>query len=433
MIGDAIEKKETTYRAQAVWNTLGVVGNLVGNYIILIFLIRAENIAEAGIFSLCLAIVGIFQEISSYNVRTFQIADNYIKFSESSYIFVRFFSIVLSSACYCIFLLYMKYEKTSILSISLYFLSRNIIIFFDVFTTRVQIKKRLDILGKGSFFSGICNAVVFIVPYVLYQNIILSFFCMTFFSSVFSGLFTFYTYKKIIGIYPFAAIQYKRKHIYDAYRLLKLCFPLCIAVLLSAFISAIPKILLEQYSNNETVGVFSALTTPAVLIPTIASSFFAPYIVYFTDLLWDAKYKIIIKKSLLVGLFVCIGCLLSLLVNSLVGLKVFRFIYGNTITEYHSFFIFILIAYFMLTFSTILTTILVIADARKFIFLSSIIITAACGITLPYFIRNAHLYGACVGTVIIYLLQTLLLLFGLINTCKKLTQRHINKGLPNHE
>ena len=433
MLGDSTEKKESTHRAQAVWNTLGVVGNLVGNYIILIFLIRIGNLADAGIFSLCLAVVGIFQEISIYNIRIFQISDSYTKFTETSYIFTRFFSILISSICYCLFLLYMRYEKIVVLSISLYFLSRNIIIFFDVFTIKVQIKKRLDILGKGSFFSGICNAMVFIMSYVLYQNIILAFFCMTFFSSVFCILFTFYAYNKVVGIYPFAVIQYKRRYIYDAYRLLKLGFPLCISVLLSSFIFAIPKILLERYSNNETVGIFSALTTPAVLIPTIASSLFAPYIVYFTDLLRNAKYKTIIKKTLLLGLFVCIGCLLSLLLNSLVGLKVFQFIYGNKIAEFHSFFMLILIAYFMVTFSTILTTILIIVDERRFILFSSIIISAVCCILLPYLIKYYKLFGVSVGIIIIYLLQMLLLLFGLLSACKKLIQLYVNTGLSHHE
>lgn len=418
MIGDAIEKKETTYRAQAVWNTLGLVGALAGDYVILIFLIRTGNIAEAGIFSLCLAVVSIFQEISSYNARTFQIADNYTRFSESTYVFARFFSIVISSFCYCIFLLYMYYDKKTVLSMSLLLFARNIGIFVDVFGTKLQIKKRLDILGKSYLVTSVCNVVSFILSYILYSNIVFSFFYAMLFSRTFSVLFTFYIYKKIIGIDLIAVIKYEKKYIYDAYRLLKLCFPLCIAVLLSAFISAIPKILLERYSNNEAVGVFSALTTPAILIPTIASSLFAPYIVYFADLLRNAKYKVFIRRSLLIGGIICFCCFATLLLNSFLGITVFRFIYGNKIADFHSFFIFILIAYFMLTFSTILTTMLIIADARKFILFSSIIISAVCCVLLPQLIGYYKLYGACIGIVVIYLFQMLLLLFGLLNSLR---------------
>ena len=87
----------------------------------------------------------------------------------------------------------------------------------------------------------------------------------------------------------------------------------------------------------------------------------------------------------------------------------------------------------MVTFSTILTTILIIVDERRFILFSSIIISAVCCILLPYLIKYYKLFGVSVGIIIIYLLQMLLLLFGLLSACKKLIQLYVNTGLSHHE
>ena len=423
---NAINTKVVSEKKQALWNTLGLTAILAGNYLILIFLLRMEAFSDAGIFSLCLAVVAIFQEIAACNVRTFQIADNYTRFSESAYIFARFFSILISFICYFIFLLYIRYDWKTVLSMTLFLLSQNIGIFFDVFTTKIQIQKRLDILGKGYLLSSLCSVIVFITTYFFYQNIVFAFLARMLFSIIFSIMFTFFSYRKIIGLFFLNRIEYKKTHIKSACSLLKVCFPLFVSVLLVPLLSAFPKILLERYTDIDVVGILAALSTPAVLVPTVAASFFAPYILRFTDLFGKGKYLTILKNIFRIALLIFGGCTLALLLNSVVGLKIFQLVYGNKITDYFPFFTPILIAYFILAFSTIITTILIIADRRKFILLSSIIVTIISYILSAYLIKNLALYGACLSILLTNLLQAIILSCGLLKAC------NIIKGLGNN-
>lgn len=418
--------KEVSDKAQAVWSTISLIGFLLVHYTILIFLMRINALTDAGIFSLALAVVSIFEVLSLYNMKTFQVADNYTMFSESSYVFSRFFSILLSFICYFIFLIYMQYERKTALIISLFYLGRNIIIFFDIFATKIQIKKRLDLLGKFSIPHNFLSVIIFITVYMLYQDILWAFFYMMLFSVVFSIVSTFYLYKKVVGVNMFSVIEYKTKHLLAAYRLLKVCLPLCISVLLTVLLSAIPKILLEKYTDTITVGIFSALSAPAVLLPTVANSFFAPYILLFTDLFHKEKYRIIFKNIFLIALLLFIGCLFALVLNRFLGLKIFQLVYGNQITEFFSFFVPILIANFILAFSTIIGIILIIADKRKFILITSVIITALGYPILLSLIKRYSLSGACLGTLLIYLLQAALLTLGLLHACKNETKSSIS-------
>lgn len=413
--------KEVSAKVQAAWNTVSLIASLAVNYLILIFLIRMGKLDDAGIFSLCLAVVSIFEVISLYNMKTFQIADNYTMFSESSYVFSRFFSILISFVCYFIFLLFIQYENRVSLIITLYFLYRNIIILFDVFATKIQIKKRLDILGKLSLPHCLFSIIIFIKIYTLSQDLFLAFFCLIVFSIIFSISSTFCVYKKVVGMNMFRVIEYKPKYILEAYHLLRLCFPLCISVLLTVLISAISKILLAKYTDTVIVGIFSALSAPAVLLPTVANSFFAPYILHFTDLFYKKKYRIILKNIFLITLLIFTGCVVALILNRFLGLKIFQLIYGNKITDFFSFFTPILIANFILSFSTIISIILTIADKRRFILIIALIVTILGYPALLYLIKRYNLSGACLGILLIYSLQAALLILGLLYTCKKTT------------
>lgn len=418
--------KEVSDKAQAIWSTISLIGFLFVHYTILIFLMRIGAFTDAGIFSLCLAVVSIFEVISLYNMKTFQVADNYTMFSESSYVFSRFLSILLSFICYFIFLMYMQYERKTALIISLFCLGRNIIIFFDIFATKIQIKKRLDLLGKFSVPHNFLSIIIFITVYVLYQDIFWAFFYMMLFSVVFSIVSTFYLYKKVVGVNMFSVIEYKTKHILAAYRLLKVCLPLCISVLLTVLLSAIPKILLEKYTDTITVGIFSALSAPAVLLPTVANSFFAPYILLFTDLFHKEKYHTILRNIAWITLLLFAGCLVALILNKFLGLKIFQLVYGDKITDFFSFFAPILIANFILAFSTIIGIILIIAYKRKFILIISIIITLVGYLVFLYLIKRYSLSGVCLGTLLIYSLQAALLTLGLLHACKNATKSFLS-------
>ena len=60
--------------------------------------------------------------------------------------------------------------------------------------------------------------------------------------------------------------------------------PLLMSGIAPIIITAVPKIILQMDIGDEITGIFSTLTAPTILIPTLVTSVFMPFIVKFSDL-----------------------------------------------------------------------------------------------------------------------------------------------------
>ena len=387
---------------QSFWYALGILLASLSQFYIIAYLTQKNGFYEAGIFSLSVTVSGVFQELSFFNVKPFQIVDGYKKFKEERYVLLRVITILMSSICCLIFLLFMQYERILLLSIAIYFVYRQVLIFLDVYTTRIQIFNRMDLIGKASILEIIASIGGFMIGQIILKDFLKSIILMGGLSILVSSFTCAICYKKATGENLKIRLGVKERGTKDVLSLLRNTIPLMGYSSILVLVNSIPRIFLQDIFGSYEVGVFSSLTTPAVLISTISVSLFAPYIKYFTDL-FEKKEMKRIKTGIciIVGLFLC-GGIVGTIAYYTMGESLFVLVYGTDILLYYPLFKGLIYAYLLVGMNTILMYFYVIIGKRSHAFLISVIFLLLSAPFIYYCIEVNGVKGACESLTIVY-------------------------------
>ena len=89
-----------------LWNMIGSVVNSFTSLFFLIIVTRINGIEQAGIFTFAFSLACLFQVVSNYSGRTFQVTNLDKNLSDSSFFYQRIFSCVLMWLLLFVYLLY---------------------------------------------------------------------------------------------------------------------------------------------------------------------------------------------------------------------------------------------------------------------------------------------------------------------------------------
>jgi len=386
-----------TLRKNVLWNVFGNIFYLGVQWFITILVTRKTGFKDTGVLSLAMSISATFQTIAFFGVRNYQVSDIESKYSDSDYVMARGITCTLALAFCVVFTLinsYTFYQSVAIICFMLFRLSDG---FSDVLHGVSQKRGRLDYAGKGFFYKGIVVFIAFIFGYYVFKelNIALSF------MSIGAFLITFcYDFKQAMGLSSFII----SKDWKTSFHLLNETKTLCCCLFLQSAISTTPKYILEKLCDAATLGAYSSIFAPALLIQAAAGYIYVPFIGIFSE--FYQNHNVINFKRLFLQILICILCigLLTFFCAQIIGEKVLIFVFGSAITEY----IFLLQPILLCTFSNAILAFLcmlsvVIRDLHGQLaacLLGMIICMIATILMISLFGSNGASYGLLCGNLI---------------------------------
>ncbi|MFQ9152775.1 MAG: lipopolysaccharide biosynthesis protein [Blautia sp.] len=162
-----------------IWNTLGSGVYLGCLWLLNILVVRFGSYSEAGILSLAISIANVVQSVSLAGIRNYQVSDVKERYSNYTYICVRYITASIAFAGCIFFLLinaYSRYQVLCIIGMSVY---RMIDALTDVYHGILQKKWRLDIVGKALAIRGVLIVSVFITILSIGKDLLLAIIGMT--------------------------------------------------------------------------------------------------------------------------------------------------------------------------------------------------------------------------------------------------------------
>jgi len=325
---------EASKQKQITYNTAGSIVSLFCQWLILMIIPKITNFSEAGVFAVALSICSILGIFATFSLNQYQIADQYTKYSESDYRAARITTISLSFGLCLFVVLFFNYTWEQNLVIILYMVYRNLLHYAYLYTATLQIRERLDYVGKCMIVEGIVSLASFTVSYYATNDLVLSVAVM----ALLGG-----------GVFLLTVVQgYRREegrgyprhgaHRSSISSLLKIGAPLLLSIVAPVVITALPKLMLQVTDGDEIVGIFSTLSAPTIVIPTLVLSMFAPFIVYFSNISRRGDMSLLRKQySKMVGLTLLLGVICYAL-SRFAGGSIFEMIYGHEIAPYVDYF-----------------------------------------------------------------------------------------------
>lgn len=334
----AAQSVETTMKAskqrQITYNTAGSIVTLFCQWIIIMIIPKITDFSEAGVFAVALSICSILNIFATFSLNVHQVSDQYISYTENDYRATRVATITLSFALCLFVVLFFNYSWEQNLVIIMYMIYRNLLHYAFLHTATLQIRERLDYVGKCMILEGIISLVSFVALYYFTHDLVLS----TAIMAVLGG-----------GIFLLSVVQGYRKtegrgypwHAADrsaVLSLIKLGTPILLSIVAHIIITALPKIILQSTDGDEIVGIFSTLSAPTVIVPSLIISIFTPFIVDFSNTsrsgnmpLLRRQYSKTIVFTLLMGGFCYI-------ISRFAAGYLFEAVYGQEIVQYVHYF-----------------------------------------------------------------------------------------------
>ena len=386
---------------QMAWYTVGQIVTLFFQWLILMAIPVICDFSDAGIFSIAISMSSIFYTIASCYLHQVQLADQYKKYTEDEFFATRLITIAISTILLAGTLMVIKYPAVHNNTIVAYFIYKNVLNVAYIFAATLEINNRFDYVGKITCVEGIVSFISFITVYYVTSDIALATLMMAI----------------VGGAVYLLGILYGRRKFKTTLKIVfndnvKKLFFIGILTLITAIspiiINAMPKLVLEEFYSDEIVGIFSTLSAPTMLIPTIITSMFAPLIGLFSNVARKGDMVGIRQRSIKVIVVILLfGITLSILSFFIIK-PILNFIYGELLAEYSDYFSILILAITFYSIGMIDTNILITKNQEHISSIISILIIAISTTVFVLLIKDNGLAGAVFGLLISYIIFAVL-------------------------
>jgi len=371
---------------QVTYNTAGNIVTLFCQWMILMIVPKITDFAEAGVFAVALSICSIMNIFATFSLNQYQISDQYARYSENEYRAARLVTIFISFVLCLPVVLFFNYSLEQNLIIILYMVYRNLIHYAFLYTATLQIRERLDYAGKCMILEGITSFISFTAVYYFTHDLILSVGTMAVLGGGIFLLSVAHGYRKVVGRrYPWHRADPKVTR-----SLVKFGAPLLFSVVAPIVIVALPKIILQAVEGDEIVGIFSTLSAPTIVVPTLVISIFAPFIIYFSNISRKGEMSTLRKQySKTVLVILLFGGLCYVLSNIAAG-YLFELAYGDEIASYVGYFNILVVGITFYSIGMCGVTVLITKEQGRAAAISSAL---ALAVSLVIFVIAIPAYG----------------------------------------
>lgn len=352
------------------WNTCAAMLNSFQTVFILMVISRIDPINDAGIFTIAFAIANLMMTIGKYGIRQFQVSDIKEKYSFKEYFSARSITVIimiLVSSCYCFYNFYTGlYDLEKTLVVFLVCLAKAVDAFEDVLHGMLQQYFRLDIAGKILSIRMGTYIVVYIVAYIITNNLIVT-------SAIALGV----TVGQAIVLNFIAVKNHEvKKKTFEPKALKSLFvenFPLFISSYLVMYVGNAPKYAIDKVLSSEAQACFTYVFMPVFVIGLLSQFVYQP-IISKVALLWnDGKledFKKLIFRQ--IGIILMLS-ILALIGGSILGIPLLSSIYGVDLKEYKVTLIILLLGGVALAFVNFLQMLITVVRRQKLLIIGYLI------------------------------------------------------------
>lgn len=305
-----------------LWNTIGVGTWGMVFPLLTIVVTRLVGVEQAGMFSLAFITGLMLMFLANYGVRTFQVSDVSEEYSFQEYQINRIITCIIMIVVGVGYLWIRGYESDMLIISAGVYAYKLIDGLADVYEGRLQQVDKLYLAGISQAIRSVIAVAVFSL--VLFVSLNLPAACV---AMAIAAAITF-----VVVTYPLALFETPRSKgvkVAHLWSLLKLCFPLFIALFMYNLIDNMPKFLMEGRLAYENQLYFNALYFPAHSILLIAGFVYKPLLLRMAQQWADPAQR---KKFdlTIVGIMGVIVVLTFAMMGIMgwIGLPIMSYLYG---------------------------------------------------------------------------------------------------------
>lgn len=344
-------EKDTQFRKNFIWNTLGTGLNAFNSLFFMIIATRVNGIEQAGIFTIAFSTACILYAIGLYAGRVYQVTELNDKISDKDFIVNRIltcFSMIIFLILFCIFRKYDIEKAVIFLLLTIY---KALEAFSDIIYGILQKHDKLDIVGKSLFLKSILSILLFLIIDLLIKNIIVAIISMIIICII---IIIFYDFRKV-----YKYIDFKQKINWEnVINILKKGFFVFAISFLGMYVVNAPKYSIDTYLTSDFQTIFGIIVMPATIMSLVAQFLIHPYLNQIVELYKTKNLKGLEKLILkILGIIGCFGVLATIL-GYLLGTQVLGLIYGIDLSMYKIGLSIIIISATLYTIGTVCSSIL---------------------------------------------------------------------------
>lgn len=388
-----MNKKKLSITENMVWNSFGSFLYLFSQWALTVIIVHLSGYGDAGIFSLAMSLTNMFYCIAIYGMRNYQVSDIEDKYSTGVYISSRIITCIVAFLFCLGFILINSYNSKTSLAVIFYMIFKISEAIVDVFHGLDQKLWRMDIIGKSFILRAFITFILFTITLYLSKNLCASIILMAI--GAYLGIIV-YDIPQSHKLQNFK-IEFSFKFVS---KLLWECLPLVIYLFLSTSLGTIPRYFLEKFYNNEVLGIYASIATPAVIVQVAASYFFNPFITLFAENYNGHRFKAFVR------LFEkCMIVIILLSVIAIIGAKIFgdfglRLLFGESILQHSYLLVPIIICTILTAIVWFLCTLLTVMREFKGLIIANVLAVLICVILSLVVIPRLSMTGVNIVMII---------------------------------
>lgn len=269
---EEMSENRLTLKQNMIWFTGGSLFYLVCQWLMTVLVVTLGSYGDGGVLSLSISLTGTFFVVSTFGLRNFHVSDVKGQYSSSLYVSTRVMTCLLGLACCAVFtLLNVQYDLNQKLCIVLYMLFRLTEALVDVLAGEEQKKWRMDYVGKSFVFRGVVSLGSFVAMMAATGSLALSLAVMALLTMAVVFLFDWRVVKRLSG-FRFRLTPR------ESLPLMRQALPLMVNSALLTVLAAVPRYFLEMYAGSDTLGIYAAVATPAVIVQAACNFIYSPLV-----------------------------------------------------------------------------------------------------------------------------------------------------------
>lgn len=322
------KQKKLTVFENLIWNTVGSFTYLICQWLLTLIVVRGTNdMVNAGNLALAISITNIFFNLACFNVRPYLVSDLSNRYTSQEYSAFRVLTCVVAIFSCGGYLNFFSYTTEQITCIMLYMAFKIGEAWVDLLHGYEQRKSRMDIGGISLFIRGILSVGTFAITLFYTNSINWSIAVMAICTIAFVVLFD----------CPIASLYERYVPKFEFKRMVQMFLeflPMMIGSFMSTIGANLPRQILETQKGSESLGIYSTVATPAVIVQVAASYVFNPVLTQFAQLYNEDNKSGFVKLILKISgvlLAISLACICGAWLLGEWGLG---FLYGDNIKRH---------------------------------------------------------------------------------------------------
>lgn len=314
-------------KSNMIWNSFGSMFYLGCQWLITVLVVRlSTGFDDAGLLSLATSVVGVFSTFANYKTNTIQVSDIHRDYSFAEYLGFRCITLSIAFVV-CLAYAFITCPLYSVATIALYYFYKGLALLIDVLHGEDQLNRRMDYAGKSFCLQGIVSITAFSAALLLFNNLNAAIISMIIGEALVLVVYDARVTSSFQTVIPRITIS-------RALQLLIRTFPAVVASVAASSLLTIPKQYLLQAEGSASLGIYSSIAAPTLIIQMGAQYLYGPLLDIFPRKFFDegvSSFKSLLLRTSASISLVAVVCSLGLMV---VGKPVLTVFFGEEITQY---------------------------------------------------------------------------------------------------